>query len=170
MNVTARQRSRARARRAFPKVTPCERCGSTARVQRHHDDISKPLEIRMLCWVCHMEWHHPPSVVLANCQVCGREFQPTRSQHSRICSDLCRVEMGRLSAEKRWADKPRTKECAVCGVTFAFKRPRERTCSQHCGNVLAWRSRSAALIGYESSATGSFQSRQQQPLKSCGKS
>ena len=43
---------------------PCERCGATGTmkdgrplVQAHHDDYSKPLEVRWLCQPCHHNWH-----------------------------------------------------------------------------------------------------------------
>lgn len=34
---------------------PCEKCGSTHRVHAHHDDYSKPLEVRWLCPKHHAE-------------------------------------------------------------------------------------------------------------------
>jgi hypothetical protein len=34
---------------------PCERCGAWA--QAHHDDYSKPLDVRWLCTTHHAEWH-----------------------------------------------------------------------------------------------------------------
>lgn len=36
---------------------PCERCGATDQVQGHHDDYSKPLEVRWLCQQCHNAHH-----------------------------------------------------------------------------------------------------------------
>ncbi len=36
---------------------PCEVCGVTTDVQGHHDDYSKPLEVRWLCRTHHMEVH-----------------------------------------------------------------------------------------------------------------
>lgn len=38
------------------KKEPCEICGET-KVHAHHDDYSKPLEIRWLCEPHHREWH-----------------------------------------------------------------------------------------------------------------
>lgn len=34
---------------------PCEQCG--AKDQAHHDDYSKPLDVRWLCTTHHAEWH-----------------------------------------------------------------------------------------------------------------
>ena len=34
---------------------PCEVCGDVA--QAHHDDYSKPLDVRWLCTTHHAEWH-----------------------------------------------------------------------------------------------------------------
>ena len=36
---------------------PCEKCGSTIRVHAHHDDYSKPLNVRWLCATAHHQWH-----------------------------------------------------------------------------------------------------------------
>lgn len=36
---------------------PCEVCGTVERVQAHHDDYSKPLEVRWLCTSHHREEH-----------------------------------------------------------------------------------------------------------------
>ena len=36
---------------------PCEECGSVERVQAHHSDYSKPLEIQWLCAYCHGRKH-----------------------------------------------------------------------------------------------------------------
>ena len=35
---------------------PCEVCGSQS-AQAHHDDYSKPLDVRWLCTTHHAEWH-----------------------------------------------------------------------------------------------------------------
>jgi uncharacterized protein YdaT len=37
------------------KKQPCEVCGSTTRVHAHHDDYSKPLEVRWRCPLHHAE-------------------------------------------------------------------------------------------------------------------
>ena len=36
---------------------PCEICGSTESVHAHHDDYSKPLNVRWLCSSHHKQWH-----------------------------------------------------------------------------------------------------------------
>lgn len=36
---------------------PCENCGANNRQHAHHDDYSKPLDIRWLCPACHKQWH-----------------------------------------------------------------------------------------------------------------
>ncbi len=36
---------------------PCEVCGTTKKVQAHHDDYSKPLAVRWLCRKHHREFH-----------------------------------------------------------------------------------------------------------------
>lgn len=39
------------------KKSPCEKCGSTNKVQAHHDDYVKPLAVRWLCHHCHAAHH-----------------------------------------------------------------------------------------------------------------
>lgn len=35
----------------------CSVCQSTLNVEAHHDDYSKPLDVRWLCERCHKNWH-----------------------------------------------------------------------------------------------------------------
>ena len=39
------------------KPDQCSQCDSTFHIEAHHDDYSKPLEVRWLCAVCHKQHH-----------------------------------------------------------------------------------------------------------------
>jgi hypothetical protein len=39
------------------KPNNCLVCGSTEKIEGHHDDYTKPLEVRWLCESCHKDWH-----------------------------------------------------------------------------------------------------------------
>ena len=62
----ARRKANARAtanvyqRRGKLAPAPCERCGS-GDVQKHHEDYTKPLEVRWLCRECHHSLHRDVS-------------------------------------------------------------------------------------------------------------
>jgi hypothetical protein len=55
----AKRRARALVQRAIARgdlaVSACERCG--AKAEAHHDDYSKPLEVRWLCPLHHRHHH-----------------------------------------------------------------------------------------------------------------
>ncbi len=45
---------------------PCEACGTTSKVQAHHDDYSKPLNVKWLCQRDHLKHH---------CELVGQRFR-----------------------------------------------------------------------------------------------
>jgi len=59
----ARRRANARThanvaqRRGQLTPQPCERCGSTVRVEKHHEDYARPLQVRWICRPCHVAHH-----------------------------------------------------------------------------------------------------------------
>jgi hypothetical protein len=46
------------ARSKVPLASGCQMCGATERLERHHSDYDKPLEIMTLCHRCHTILHH----------------------------------------------------------------------------------------------------------------
>jgi uncharacterized protein (DUF983 family) len=49
--------SRRMFRGTIVRPTNCQRCGEQRKVQAHHADYSKPLDVLWLCSVCHREQH-----------------------------------------------------------------------------------------------------------------
>ena len=43
------------------KRLPCEGCGNLIGNYAHHDDYTKPLQVRWLCCSCHI-YHHMPEL------------------------------------------------------------------------------------------------------------
>jgi hypothetical protein len=44
-------------RKKIVKPTACSKCGAEGRIEAHHPDYSKPLEVVWLCRVHHVEAH-----------------------------------------------------------------------------------------------------------------
>lgn len=59
-------------RRGIMSRQPCEVCGAE-KAEAHHDDYSKPLEVRWLCHKCHIRSHHALSEVDNNININGGE-------------------------------------------------------------------------------------------------
>lgn len=111
VKILTKAASRKRAQRAFPKILPCEICGGSIRVQRHHHDHQSALSVRFLCQSCHTKeevlagtWGIGPKKKKV-CKNCGKEFE--RYTHSRVqlCGKQCLSQIGRLNALKRWGTK-----------------------------------------------------------------
>lgn len=91
-----RKRSNARSyanqylRRGRITKKPCEKCGSTYKLQMHHDDYDKPLDIKWLCKDCHLEIHNKLVVTEPS-----ERQRKERGQRKEVCSG-CGDENDRL--------------------------------------------------------------------------
>src|SRR3990172_3800938 len=138
--------ARKQAQRAI-SVVACFRCGTNQQLQRHHEDLNKPLEVIALCQKCHVLAHMKTGTwggrirLPRQCLVCHTWFLPTHSTNKTCASDLCLRALGRMAAMRLWEGHTKQRQCPVCHRAFTYKRPRERTCIRRCGAKLAWRVR-----------------------------
>lgn len=66
---------------------PCEKCGSVDRVEAHHDDYSKPLEVRWLCRFHHDGEHYgKPSPGASDPNVCVHNIRMDRETWTKFKS------------------------------------------------------------------------------------
>lgn len=56
LKSNARAYANVNQRRGKLVPQPCERCGAE-KAEKHHEDYSKPLEVRWLCRDCHLQEH-----------------------------------------------------------------------------------------------------------------
>jgi hypothetical protein len=68
-----RRRRRPEQKRAWDKVAQAKRtgklvsascsfCGATRKIEAHHDDYQKPLDVKWVCFKCHREREHGQKV------------------------------------------------------------------------------------------------------------
>lgn len=70
--------ARVAAWNAFPEAQPCSIDKCVVLGERHHDDYSKPLEIRWLCKFHHEEQHHSEEKTgtpKLKCRICGSKHR-----------------------------------------------------------------------------------------------
>ena len=145
-----RNTARKQAQRAIPTGESCQRCGEkTKRLERHHADYEKPLDVEILCPVCHAKADQEIGLRRKRqpkaCKICQTMFWPNHSKNHTTCSASCLSFLGKQNAEKRWKGHSQKKSCLNCGTEFTPPRSRAVTCSASCGNKLAWKKRKATL-------------------------
>lgn len=100
--------ARRRAQRAVP-ATRCSRCGRTnVKLERHHRDYQKPVDVEVLCCKCHAAVEQQSGQRrtrrVQRCKICQREFR--HYTHSRVvtCSPECLKRLDVINARKRWPE------------------------------------------------------------------
>jgi ribosomal protein S27AE len=61
----------------IPRPDQCEGCGRVVRLHGHHDDYTKPLQVRWLCGSCHRLAH-------GRLRAQAEEAKPSRSHQRRL--------------------------------------------------------------------------------------
>lgn len=84
------------------KRGPCEKCRSLE-TEGHHDDYSKPLEVRWLCRPHHEEFHSHKESDSSNCKKCG-DMQVWRDGQWR-CARCRRIRWNELNRAKDYQRK-----------------------------------------------------------------
>lgn len=55
--VAAQAVHKAEKKGILKRPKKCQRCGASSRVHAHHDDYSKPLDVKYICQPCHIKIH-----------------------------------------------------------------------------------------------------------------
>lgn len=136
----ARAYAKVYLRRGHLQRGPCEVPGCAERAEMHHDDYTKPLEVRWLCREHHAMWHAEHGYIDANpqpenaqrpkpsmprrprrkCSRCGEAPAAHRKQLCLDCIDICpQCNQNKKGEKHRW--------CPPCRAAYERKRRAARS-------------------------------------------
>ena len=82
---------------------PCEKCTAIEKVEAHHDDYSKPLDIRWLCSACH-DAHHTEERRLERARRAATKARDRKAEKQSAANRIAPVADGKPF---RWRGKAR---------------------------------------------------------------
>lgn len=117
----------------------CDNCGKIFyRIQAHIDRQKRRGQNSFCCLKCQKEYLHKQLFEIRACEICGREFEVSKTSKQRFCSDACQIQwqtmqVGELNPRFTSILTP----CTYCGrehyvKPYKFNQQDNFFCSTEC--------------------------------------
>ena len=122
-----------------PYCIACDNCGKIFyRIQAHIDRQKRRGQNSFCCLKCQKEYLHKQLFEIRACEICGREFEVSKTSKQRFCSDACQIQwqtmqVGELNPRFTSILTP----CTYCGKEhyvkpYKFNQQDNFFCSTEC--------------------------------------